>query len=256
MFLFYPSLISAVPRAVPPSLPVPARDPSSSTSLIRCLQPANPPAAPVIPSTATSTTAPGPQTSRNLPQHSSPAIRFFTLGLPLAQVVPFVLFFFSPCFSREEIVLCIKTPSGLKPIRFRRACLGLPHGSNIFDPHNRMIQPLMDLGRLGTERPNPSVPMLETVVRSYSDQLTKLYFELTSAISQVTEEMGELKISSASTTSTLTFLASQLARLSDLLARKVPAPAPEPNPAPPQDLLASPAPVTPEGEVPGPPVGT
>ena len=104
---------------------------------------------------------------------------------------------------------------------------------------------LMDLGRLkqatGTERPNPSVPMLETVVRSYSAQLTKLDSELTSAIFQVTGEMGELTISSASTTSTLTFLASQLAMLSDLLARKMQAPAPEPNPAPP-------APETPEGE--------
>ena len=71
----------------------------------------------------------------------------------------------------------------------------------------------MDLGRgkqaTGMEMPNPSIAELETGVRSHSVQLTKLNTELTSAFSQVTREMGELRKSTASTSTTLTSLASQ-----------------------------------------------
>ena len=110
----------------------------------------------------------------------------------------------------------------------------------------------MDLGgpkqATGMEMPNPSIPALETVVRSHSAQLTKLNSELTSAFSQVTGEMGELKISSVSTTSTLTSLASQVAALTDMVARLLQAPATEPSPAPPPDHPAASSPVVPQGE--------
>ena len=104
----------------------------------------------------------------------------------------------------------------------------------------------MDLGRpkqaTGTEMPNPSIPVLETVVRGHSAQLTKLNSELTLAFSQVTGEMGELRKFTASTTTTLTSLASQVTTLTDMVARLLQSPAPEPNPAPPPDLPAATAP--------------
>ena len=110
----------------------------------------------------------------------------------------------------------------------------------------------MDLGRLeqaaGTEMPNPSLPVLETVVRSHSTQLRRFNSELTSAFSLVTGEMGELKASTASTSATLTSLATQVSVMTDLLTRLLQSPAPKPNLGPPRDLLASPAPVTPKGE--------
>ena len=115
-----------------------------------------------------------------------------------------------------------------------------------------MSLPFMDLGgpkqATGTEMPNPSIPPLETVVRSHSAQLTKLNSELTSAFSQVTGEMGELKISSVSTTSTLTSLASQVAALTDMVARLLQAPATEPSPAPPPNRPAASSPVVSQGE--------
>ena len=118
--------------------------------------------------------------------------------------------------------------------------------------HNRTSLPLMDLGRLkqatGTEMPNYSIPALETVVRSHSTQLTKLNTELSSAFSQVTGEMGELKTSSVSTTSTLTSLANQVAALTDMVARLLQAPATEASPTLPPVRPAAPSPVVPQGE--------
>ena len=114
----------------------------------------------------------------------------------------------------------------------------------------------MDLGRpkqaTGTEMPNPSVAVLENVVRSHSTQLTKLNAKLVSAFSQVTGEMGELRTSTAATTTTLSSLAGQVAALTDMVARISQTLAPEPNPAPPRVVPASPAPVVPEGESPEP----
>ena len=93
----------------------------------------------------------------------------------------------------------------------RVACLGLPKGPPSKLP--RLCQ-FMDLGgpkhATGTEMPNPRIPVLELVVRSHAAQLSKLNTELSSAFSQVTGEMGELKSSSASTASTLTSLATQV----------------------------------------------
>ena len=66
--------------------------------------------------------------------------------------------------------------------------------------------------------------------------------------SQVTGEIGELKISSVSTTSTLTSLARQVAMLTDIVARLLQAPAPEPSPAPLPDRPAASSPVVSQGE--------
>ena len=99
----------------------------------------------------------------------------------------------------------------------------------------------------GTEMPNPSIPALETVVRSHVAQLTKLNFEHSSAFSQVTGEMGELK-NSVSTTSTLTSLANQVAALTDMVAWLLQAPATEPSPTPPPVRPAASSPVVPLGE--------
>ena len=93
--------------------------------------------------------------------------------------------------------------------------------------------------------PNPSIPPLETVVHSHAAQLTKLNSELSSAFSQVTGEMGELKTSSVSTTSTLTSLGNQVAALTDMVARLLQAPASEPSPGPPPVRLAASSPVVP-----------
>ena len=110
----------------------------------------------------------------------------------------------------------------------------------------------MDLGRpkqaTGTEMPNPYIPALETVVRSHSAQLTKLNSELSSAFSQVTGEMGELKTSSVSTASTLSSLTNQVAALTDMVARLLQAPATEPSPTLPPVRPAAPSPVAPQGE--------
>ena len=110
----------------------------------------------------------------------------------------------------------------------------------------------MDLGRpkqaTGTEMPNPSIPVLETVVHSHAAQLTKLNSELSSAFSQVTGEMGELKTSSVSTTSTLTSLANLVATLTDMVAWLLQAPATEPSPTPPSCSPGCIIPVVPQGE--------
>ena len=99
-------------------------------------------------------------------------------------------------------------------------------------------------GQTGTETPNPSIPALETVVRSHSAQLQP---ELTAAFSQVTGEIGELRTSTASTTTALTSLASQVAALTDMVARLLQSPATEPNPAPPADLPVTTPPLVSEG---------
>ena len=81
----------------------------------------------------------------------------------------------------------------------------------------------MDLGRPkqthSLEIPNPSAPALEGVVRSHSAQLTKLHSELSSAVSQVTEEMGDLQASTASASSTLSALSNQVAALMAMVAQ-------------------------------------
>ena len=81
----------------------------------------------------------------------------------------------------------------------------------------------MDLGRpkqaTGSEMPNSDIPALESVVRSHSAQLSKLNTELSSAFSQVTGEMGEIKSSSAATASTVASLANQVVTLTSMLAK-------------------------------------
>ena len=82
----------------------------------------------------------------------------------------------------------------------------------------------MDLGRPKqthtVEMPNPSIPVLEGVVRSHTAQLTKLNSELSSAFSQVTGEMGDLKTSAAAAASTLSALTNQVAALTDMMTRQ------------------------------------
>ena len=110
----------------------------------------------------------------------------------------------------------------------------------------------MNLGRPeqteSTTMPSPSTPALENVVRSHSAQLSKLNTELSSAFSQVTGEMGELKTSSVSTSSTLFTLANQVAALTDMVARLLHAPAAESPPTLPPVCLAAPSPAVPQGE--------
>ena len=133
-----------------------------------------------------------------------------------------------------------------------------PHWSKPNITITERLCQFMDLGRpkqaTGTEMPNPSIPVLEIMVLSHSAQLTKLNSEQRSAFSQVTGEIGELKKSMASTTTTLTSLASQVAALTEMVARLLQSPATEPNPTPllilqRQPLLRSPrgSPRTPGG---------
>ena len=114
----------------------------------------------------------------------------------------------------------------------------------------------MDLGRPKQthtlEMPNPSLPALENVVRSHSAQLTKLNSELSSAFSQVTGEMGELKTSAASASSSLSALTNQVAALSDMVARLHRPTAAEVAPVPPPARPAAPAPTIPREESSGP----
>ena len=84
-----------------------------------------------------------------------------------------------------------------------------------------------------TEMPTPGQSGLETVVRSRSVQLTKLNTEMTSTFAQVTGEMGAFRASSASTSTALASLSSQVAALTDLVTSLLPARAPEPDPSPP-----------------------
>ena len=110
----------------------------------------------------------------------------------------------------------------------------------------------MDLGRPKrthpTEMPNPSTPALEGVVRSHSAQLTKLNSELSSAFSQVTGEMGEIKSSSATAASTIASLANQVVTLTNMLAKLLPAPLAVTSPTLPPVLPAASAPAAPQGE--------
>ena len=111
----------------------------------------------------------------------------------------------------------------------------------------------MDLSRPkqthSLEMPNPSTPALEGVVRSHSAQLTKLNTELSSAFSQVTGEMGELKTSAAAASSTLSALTNQVAALTDMVARLRHPPAAEVPLILPPVRPAAPAPTIPQ-EVP------
>ena len=81
----------------------------------------------------------------------------------------------------------------------------------------------MDLGRPkqthSIEMPNPSAPALEDVVRSHSAQLTEIHSELSSAVFQVTGEMGEIQASAASNSSTLSALSNQVAALVAMMER-------------------------------------
>ena len=124
--IFCPSLTKAVPPAVRPTSP--AREPSCSSHLAS--------------STVTPSTAPGPQHSRNLPpQHSSPAIVFHPWTSIRPSIPLLLVFFFFSCYSpgrRGFFFLVIKMPPGFNSFCLSRACLGLPHGSNTFDSHNRI----------------------------------------------------------------------------------------------------------------------
>ena len=71
-------------------------------------------------------------------------------------------------------------------------------------------------------------------------QLTKLNSELTTAFSQVTGEMGALRASSASTSTTCPALSSQVTALTDLVTSLLPARVPEPSPSPPAVPPAAP----------------
>ena len=110
----------------------------------------------------------------------------------------------------------------------------------------------MDLGRPKqthtVEMPNPSIPVLEGVVCSHSAQLTKLNSELSSAFSQVTGEMGELKTSAAAASSTLSALINQVAALTDMMARQRQPTAAEVPPILPPVRLVAPAPAIPQEE--------
>ena len=92
----------------------------------------------------------------------------------------------------------------------------------------------MDLGRpkqaTKSEMPTADIPALESVVRSHSAQLSKLNTGLSTAFSQVTGEMGEIKSSSAATASTVASLANQVVTLTSMLAKLLPAPSAETSP--------------------------
>ena len=96
--------------------------------------------------------------------------------------------------------------------------------------------------------PGHGIPAIETVVRGHSAQLAKLNTELSSAFSQVTGEMGELKTSSVSTASTLSALSNQVAALTDMVARLIEAPVTKPSPTLPPVRPAAPPPAVPQGE--------
>ena len=68
----------------------------------------------------------------------------------------------------------------------------------------------------------PGTPALESVVHAYSDQLIKLNTELSSAFAQVTGEMGDLRSSATSTSTTLASLSSQVSTLTGLVTRLLP----------------------------------
>ena len=110
----------------------------------------------------------------------------------------------------------------------------------------------MDLGRPKQthtiEMPNPSIPALEGVVRSHSAQLTKLHSELSSAFSQVTGEMGEIKTSAAAAAATLSALTNQVTVLTDMMARQRQDTAAEGPPILPPTRPVAPAPVSPANE--------
>ena len=98
----------------------------------------------------------------------------------------------------------------------------------------------------------PGQPALESVVRAHSDQLIKLNTELSSALGQVTGEMGDLRTSATSTSTALASLSSQVAALTDLVMHLLPAQAGESNPAPPAAPPAAPPPVAPPDQHPDP----
>ena len=60
------------------------------------------------------------------------------------------------------------------------------------------------------------------MVRTHSDQLIKLNTELSSAFAQVTGEMGDLRTSATSTSTTLASLSSQVSTLTGLVTRLLP----------------------------------
>ena len=68
----------------------------------------------------------------------------------------------------------------------------------------------------------PGIPVLESVVRAHSDQLIKLNSELSSAFAQVTGEMGDLRSSATTTSTTLSSLSNQVTTLTDLVTRLLP----------------------------------
>ena len=104
----------------------------------------------------------------------------------------------------------------------------------------------MDLGRPNqatkSEMPTADIPALESGVRNHSVQLSKLNTELSTAFSQVTGEMGEIKSSSAASTSPVASLANQVVTLTSILAKLQPAPPAETSPTLPPVLPAAPAP--------------
>ena len=110
----------------------------------------------------------------------------------------------------------------------------------------------MDLGRPKQthtiEMPNPSIPVLEGVVRSHSAQLTKLHSELSSAFSQVTGEMGEIKTSAAAAAATLSALTNQVTALTDMMTRQRQNTAAEGPPILPPVRPVAPAPAIPQDE--------
>ena len=110
---------SLAPSSSPRYLPCPG-EPSCSSRLAS--------------STATSSTAPGPQPSQNHPPpHSSPGIVFhpWTFTRPST---PLFMLFLSPCCSpeRRPFHLLKHLRAWTHPVRLV-ACLGLPHGFKTFD---------------------------------------------------------------------------------------------------------------------------
>ena len=68
----------------------------------------------------------------------------------------------------------------------------------------------------------PGIPVLESVVCAHSDQLIKLNSELSSAFAQVTGEMGDLRSSATTTSTTLSSLSNQVSTLTDLVTQLLP----------------------------------
>lgn len=99
-------------------------------------------------------------------------------------------------------------------------------------------------GQTGLPRPStPTVPSLETVVRSHSTQLTKLNADLTTAFSQMTTEVGQLRASSSSTADTLAALTAQVAALTQALPQAL-QPAPSATPPLVASSTAAPSPAS------------